>query len=312
MRYYPFDYRCINLFEGTTSPSTPKSINNRTFAFWSRAFFERAVSVLDFTVPETWEGSVKDFFHYVLFGRGFLAVFKNAQFGQCFQPCEFGGERDFYYQPMNVIISNPLYHATLEIGRECELLKLTPDFCGIWDIIEYYAEKMSLLDNAMNSSMINSRLAYIVSASTKQAAQAVKKIFDQINAGEPAAFWDKNILRDPVTKETPFDIVSTTDNMAKVYLTSDQLMDAQTILHNFDAEIGIPSLPYQKKERLVTDEATMRRYDSQARALVWYETLTSSIDKIKKLYPDIRLDVSLHYGDIGDKYVDESQEGPEA
>lgn len=160
--------------------------------------------------------------------------------------------------------------------------------------------------------MINSRLAYIVSASTKQAAQAVKKVFDQINAGEPAAFWDKNILRDPVTKETPFDIVSTTDNMAKVYLTSDQLMDAQTILHNFDAEVGIPSLPYQKKERLVTDEATMRRYDSQARALVWYETLTSSIDRIKKLYPDIRLDVSLHYGDIGDKFVDGSQEGPEA
>ena len=160
----------------------------------------------------------------------------------------------------------------------------------------------------MNASLINSKLAYIVSASTKQAAQAVKKLFDQINSGEPAAFYDKNILRDPVTKETPFDIVRTTDNMSKVYLTSDQLRDLQTIRSCFDAEIGIPSLPYQKKERLVTDEANMRRYDSQARALVWLETLQSSIKKIKDLYPDINLSVKLHYGDNVENFVDNSQE----
>ena len=311
MRYYPLNYAQLNLLEGTISPSTPKSINNRTFAFWSRAFFERAVSVLDFTLPDEWQGSVKDFFHYALFARGYLAIFYDPKFGQCFQPCTFGGKLNFYYQPMTVLISNPLLNIELEIGKQCELLKLTPDYRGVWDIIEYYAEKMSLLDNAINASLINSRLAYIISASTKAGAQAVKKILDQINSGEPAVIWDKNILKDPVTKESPFDIVSTTDHMAKVYLTSDQLKDAQTILQNFDSEIGIPSLPYQKKERMVTDEANMRRFDSQARALVWYETLTSSINKIKQLYPNITLDVSLHYGDIGDNLVDKSDRGPE-
>ena len=311
MRYYPLNYAQLNLLEGTVSPSTPNSINNRTFAFWSRAFFERAVSVLDFTVPEEWQGSVKDFFHYALFARGYLAIFYDPKFGQCFQPCTFGGELNFYYQPMTVLISNPLLNTELEIGKECELLKLTPDYRGIWDIIEYYAEKMSLLDNAINASLINSRLAYIISASTKTAAQAIKKVLDQINAGEPAVIWDKNILKDPVTKDTPFDIVSTTDHMAKVYLTSDQLKDAQTILQNYDSEIGIPSLPYQKKERMVTDEANMRRFDSQARALVWYETLSSSINKIKQLYPNITLDVSLHYGDIGDNLVDNVDKGTE-
>lgn len=308
MRYYPLNYAQLNVMAGTTSPSTPKSVNNRTFAFWSRALFERAVSVFDFTVPEEWEGSVKDFFHYCLFAGGYVAIFKDAKFGTCFQPCSLGGY-NFYYQPTYVLIANPQFNKTLEIGSECELLKITPDYRGIWDIIEYYAEKLSLLDNAINASLINSRLAYIVSASTKQAAQAVKKILDQINAGEPAVFWDKNILRDPVTKETPFDIVSTTDNMAKVYLTTDQLNDSQTLLRAFDAEIGIPTLPYNKKERLVTDEANMRKYDSQARALVWLETLQSSIKKIKQLYPDITLSVSLHYGDNGDNFVDNSEEG---
>ena len=307
MRYYPLNYAQLNVLAGTTSPSTPKNINNRTFAFWSRALFERAVSVIDFEVPESWEGSVKDFLHYCLFAAGFVVVFDDVRFGQSFQPCSLYGF-DFYYQPTKAIIANPAYHAELEIGSECQLLKLTPDYRGIWDVIEYYAEKLSLLDNAINASLINSRLAYIISASTKQGAQAVKKILDQINSGEPAVIWDKNVLRDPVTKETPFDIVSTTDNMAKVYLTSDQLMDMQTILHNFDSEIGIPSLPYQKKERMVTDEANMRKFDSQARSLVWIETLQSSIKQIKKLFPDIRLSASLHYGDKVDSLVENSEE----
>lgn len=308
MRYYPLNYSQINILAGQTSPSTPKSINNRTFCFWSRALFQRAVSVFDFSVPEEWEGSVKDFFHYCLFAGGFVAVFNDDKFGISFQPCTLGGY-NFYYQPSFVIVTNPLFSKQMEIGKECELLKLSPDYRGIWDVIEYYAEKLSLLDNAINASLINSKLAYIVSASTKQAAQAIKKIFDNINSGEPAAFWDKNILRDPVTKEAPFDIVNTVDHMGKVYLTTDQLNDQQTILRSFDAEIGIPTLPYNKKERLVTDEANMRKYDSQARALVWYETLTSSINRIKELYPDIKLSVSLHYGDNGDNFVDKSQEG---
>ena len=305
MRYYPLNYAQINALAGTVSPSAPKNINNRTFAYWSRALFERAISVFDFEVPREWEGSVKDFFHYCLFAAGYICIFEDPKFGTTFQPCTLSGY-NFYYQPTRAIVTNPLLSATLEIGTDCEILKLTPDYRGIWDVIEYYAEKLSLLDNAINASLINSKLAYIVSASTKQAAQAVKKLFDQINAGEPAAFWDKNILRDPVTKETPFDIVRTTDNMTKVYLTSDQLRDLQTILSSFDAEIGIPSLPYQKQERLVTDEANMRRYDSQARSLVWLETLQSSIKKIKDLYPYIRLSVSLHYGDNAENFVDNS------
>ena len=75
-------------------------------------------------------------------------------------------------------------------------------------------------------------------------------------------------------------------------------MDFQTILNNFDAEIGIPTVPYQKKERLVAEEATMRAYDGCARSLTWFNTLTTSIAEVKKLYPDINLNARLHYADF--------------
>ena len=69
----------------------------------------------------------------------------------------------------------------------------------------------------------------------------------------------------------------------------------RSLINNFDAEIGIPTLPYQKKERMVTSEAESRTIDSTSRSLVWFDTLNSSIEKIKELYPDIKLSAKLRY-----------------
>ena len=70
------------------------------------------------------------------------------------------------------------------------------------------------------------------------------------------------------------------------------------IMNDFDNEIGIPTLPYEKKERMITDEATMRAYDGCARSLTWYNSLTTSIDKVHDLYPDLTLSARLHYADF--------------
>ena len=295
--YIPLNYNQINIGAGTFSPSPVKSYNNRTFGFWIRALFQRITSVIEFDLPDEWQGTVKDFFLYCMYKYGFVAVFDSDEFGMSFQPCATKGY-DFYYQPTDVIISNPLYQATLKIGTECELLKLTPDYVGIWDIIEYYAERFSSLDNAINMSLINCKTPYILGAKNKTASSALKKIFDKVNRGDPAVIFDEKLINDPNTKDTPFQLIELLKNPKEAYLTTDQLMDFQTILNNFDAEIGIPTVPYQKKERLVAKEATMRAYDGCARSLTWFNTLTTSIAEVKKLYPDIILDARLHYADF--------------
>ena len=295
--YIPLNYNQINIGAGTYSPSPVKSYNNRTFGFWIRALFQRITSVIEFDLPEEWQGAVKDFFLYCMYKYGFVAVFDSDEFGMSFQPCNPKGY-NFYYQPTAVTISNPLYNAELEIGKECELLKLTPDYVGIWDIIEYYAERFSSLDNAINMSLINCKTPYILGAKNKTASSALKKIFDKVNRGDPAVIFDEKLINDPNTKDTPFQLIELLRNPKEAYLTTDQLMDFQTILNNFDAEIGIPTVPYQKKERLVAQEATMRAYDGCARSLTWFNTLTTSIAEVKKLYPDITLNARLHYADF--------------
>ena len=292
--YFPLNYQKINIQNGTHSPVTPKNRNNRAFWFWQRALYQRACSILDITVPEEWEGDVKDFLYYCLFRFGYVTISKDAVHGQYFQPCTLNG-RNFYYQPVNCIISNPDLSATLKIGTECQLLRLTPDFLGVFDIIDYYAEKLSLLDNAINMSLINSKFAFLLAARNKQAAAALKKMLDLVNQGEPAVVVDMKLLNDPTDKSEPWQFLDLGKNLKSTYLTTDQLRDAQTLLNNYDCEIGIPTIPYQKAERMVQSEAESRIVDSTSRSVVWLKTMESSIKQVKKLYPDITLDVKLRF-----------------
>lgn len=294
MRYNPLNYHDINVLTGTYSPSSVKSYNNKTFWFWCRALFQRMASTLDIQLPVEWDGDIRDFFIWVLFARGYLCISKNDRFGLFFQPCTVSGY-DFYYQPKNAIISNPIYSAELEIGKECEILKLTPDYFGAWDVVEYYAEKLSTLDNAINMSLINNKFAFLWGARNKTAGQALKKMLDLVNKGEPAVVWDMKLLNDPTDKEPPFQELRR-DNLKESYLTTDQLADFQTIINNFDAEIGIPTVPYHKKERLVTDEARSRNIDAVARSVVWFDTLSSSLERVVRLYPEAEsIKISMRY-----------------
>ena len=294
--YTPLNYDQINVLAGCYNPSPVKAYNNKTYSYWERSLFQRATSVIVSELPDDWQGTVKDFFYYCLFRFGYLPIFERAEVGRTFQPAGLSGY-DWYYQPTKAIIANPLLNESLElkIGTDCEILKLTPDFMGVWDIISYYAEKLSTLDNAINMSLINNKFAFILGARNKVAGQALKKMLDKINKGEPAVIYDMKLLNDPTDKEEPFQVWERKGSLKESYLTTEQLQDFQTIINSFDAEIGIPTIPYQKKERMVTSEADSRQNDSKARATIWIECLQSSAEKVKKLYPDITLNFKLRY-----------------
>lgn len=289
--YYPLNYDYINNAAGLYAPSAIKAYNNMSFAYWERSLFQRACSTLNFTVP--WSGKVFDFFMYCLFRFGYIAISENDIYGKFFQPCTLSGY-DFYYQPTRAIISNPDYNADLKIGKDCELLKLTPDYMGIWDIISFFAAELSELDNAINISLVNNKFGFILGARNKTAASAIKKALDKINAGEPAVIYDMSLLNDETDDAEPWQVWER-GNLKDTYFTPEQLQDRMTILNQFDAEIGIPTIPYNKKERMVQSEAESRQYDAVSRVTVWINTLEESIKDINALYPDMNISVKLRY-----------------
>jgi len=306
MGYVPFNYDEINVVAGRYMPSQVKAYNNKTFIFWTRALFQRACSTLQFDLPDEWQGDRKDFFYYCLFKYGYVAVFDDKTYGFSFQPCNLNGF-DFYYQPTEATVANPKLNKTFKIHKDCELIKLTPDYGGVWDIIEYYAEKLSSLDNAINMSIINNKFGWILGARNKAAAEALKKIMDKINAGEPAVIYDSILQNDRTDKDVPFQLFDR-PNLKQSYITTDQLMDFQTILNNFDTEIGIPVIPYQKKERMVTSEADSKIIDSTSRSVLWFETLTSSIGLVNSHFGS-ELSVKMRFNPDDFVVYDEKDEG---
>lgn len=296
--YIPLNYDQINNIEGHIQPSMLKYCNSVTYAYWQRSLFQRAISTIDFKgLPEHWEASVRDFFYWCIFAYGYVGVFDSEEFGLSFQPGALYGF-DFYYQPTEFIVANPKLSKRFKIHEQAEIIKLTPDYRGIWDIICYYSMLLSALDSGINSSIVNNKFAFLMGAKNKPAAEALKKIFDKVASGEPAVVFDNNLLPlDPTSKEEPWSFLDR-PNLKQSYLTTDQLMDRQTLLSAFDAEIGITSLPYNKKERLVTAEAQSREQDSTARLMVWKNTLDSSLKLVNNMF-NINITAELNYKEGG-------------
>ena len=296
MFYVPLNTQELNAIAGKYSPSMVKAYNNATYAYWERSLFQRAVSRIKTTLPDNWEGSRRDFLLFCLLKLGFVFVSESESLGYWFNPGHLYGI-DFYYQPTEFVLANPRINelglkSRYQLHTEGELLKFMPDYQGIFDTISYYAEKLSALDNAINMSIINSKFAFILAAKNKATAEALKKVLDKINKGEPAVFVDKALMNDPNSADTPWQLLEI-QKLKENYITDKQLIDFQTILNAFDAEIGINTVPYQKAERFVSAEANSRQTDSQARILTAIECLQSSVKDIKKLYPSIKLGFSL-------------------
>ena len=284
MTYVPYTQDQLNIIGSHYTPQPVKAFDNKYYRYWCRSLVQRMQSALILDTP--WKANELNFLYWCLFKRGYVAVLYLPEYGLIFQPCFIGGY-NLYYQPSYVTISNPKFKeidkTRFELGSEALLLQLTPDYLGTWDIVSVFAEKLAGLDSGINMSIINSRLAWILGAKTKAAAEAIKRIFDKINRGEPTAVFDKRICDDPQSKDSPFQFLER-PNLKNNYITSEQIQDQQSILNLFDAEIGIVTIPYNKKERMVTSEAESRQDDALARITVWNDCLNQCFDIINEKY----------------------------
>ena len=296
--YYPLNYDAITWVGGHNPPAHVKAYNNRFYSYWERALFQRACSVFDFTLPEEWQGEISDFFYWCLFRFGYVMIAYDEKFGTFFQPCSLNGY-SFFYAPTECILSNPKLQKRYTIHEDCELLKLTPDYTGAWDIISRYAEQLSTLDTAINTNIINSKVAYLLGAKNKNAAEALKTMIDRINSGEPAVFYDKGITAGKPGEDTPFQF-QPVQKIHENYIVTDQLRDLQTILNAFDNEVGIPTVPYQKAERMVTAEAESKEADAVSRVTVWKKSLDASLVNVNKMFPELNISVKVRWNENGD------------
>lgn len=296
MDYFPLNFSQITNINSVNLPSTIKQRNNRAYAFWCRALFERAMSVFEWKIPETWLGPQEELMRFILARNGFGLVAHEKDYGYFFQPCTLSGF-GFFYQPTQAILSNPALNKTYNISKDCEIIKMTHDYLGIWDIIDYFATKLAQLDTSINTALVNSKNAWMLFGSNKSAALALKKAADLISQGEPAVVFDSRaLLKNDAISENKEPVIKidlgAKDNAEIVGI---QLQDAQTILTMFDTEVGIQTVGgnQAKRERLTEFESESKLFEAQARCTIWLKELQDSFTRVKNLFPELDLWVEL-------------------
>jgi len=285
------------------------------YRYWFRSLLHKIDSSIVFTnLPEGWNN---DFFMFCLWIRGYVLIFKTkrkdlkkyGENGIVFQPCYLSGKLDFYYQPVEAVVANPHLDLTntYELGKTGYLLKLTPDFLGVLDIIHYYASKLASLSSAIDMSIENSRFGLIATASNEAQSLTLKAIYDKYQKGEALVVYDdlSKESDEVIPRKEPFEIWI--QELKKNYILTDQLGDFQSILDSFYTEIGLP-VSAEKKERLITSEADFSVAQSQARISCWVETLKESLEVINKaLDINIGVDYASKNDNQGDRIGTESE-----
>lgn len=284
-----FDERYIELLENMKVPNTYWNKKSLEYRYWFRSLLQKMDSALIFKgLPDNWS---QDFFLFCLWALGYVAVFDTQRWGVSFQPCTFSGF-DFYYQPTKVLVSNPLYTKQLEVHKDCEILKLTPDFRGVWDIVDHYATQLAEATKGINVGLINSKMPLVITASNASQAETVKKIYDKVQAGESLVVWKDmtDQFSEVIPRKDPFEVWN--QDYKQTYIVSNLLTDLQTILDSFYMEIGLPVSMVDKKSHMLNAEADFQEGQSQARIACWVQTLEESFKVINEHFG---LNLSVEY-----------------
>jgi len=274
----PFYYDYKNARNSTVNPSTVHVRDTGLQRYFARYLLQKTISVFKWDMPKTWS---KNYLLYTLYCWGYVAVINTDKFGVIPQQCTLGGF-DVFYQPKFATVANPLLRGILNpvIGKQCELLRLQPDYGGVMDIVNFYADMLALSAETASTNLLNSKLAYVFASDGKAGAESFKKLYDQIASGEPAAYIDKNLYRDDGTPTWNF----FNQNLRETYIAGDILNDMRLWEMKFDNEIGIPTTNTTKKERLITDEANSAIEESRTKAQLWLDELQESCRKINNMF----------------------------
>lgn len=280
-----YDYQ--NLYDSSFRPAGIHARNTGLSLFFDRYLFQKLFSVYDFTIPESWD---PDYFRYTLFVMGYSIVFNTDQFGIVNNHGSLYG-RNFYYRPTKAIVANPLLKNSsrqMDIGIDCSIIKLTPDYRGAYDVVSTFSDMMALTFESMGINLINTKLAYVFSSDNKAMAESFKQLYEEIASGNPAAFADKNLFdADGNPRWVQFN-----QNLKQTFLGNDFTTFMTSIESMFLSFIGIENVNFEKRERLTNDEVNANNENTHAISRVWLNSLQDSMKKTNELF-GLNLSVKL-------------------
>lgn len=171
----------------------------------------------------------------------------------------FGGKPNEMYMPTKFIIANPVlgsleYNINTFESYDCVIMYNTESdkqFInyfgegGLYRLIKQTATLLADNVQSINMAQINSRVQAVFRASDDNQKNSAEQIIKRMYNGEPYQV----LLSDELNQFDLLNIDTSTDKTIQTLLQVHQY-----ILADFYNQIGISTTPYQKKERMITDE----------------------------------------------------------
>ena len=253
----------------------PKKVdpNSTTYFYYMDMLFRKAMSIYKFeNVPETWD---YDYFVSILLSQGYICVTDTA-LGVIPLRCGVSGI-NVYNHPTTCIIANPvLGNLERTIDEDCTLIKMNYNYApAVMPIINRYATLLSECDSSISVNLMNSKVAFIALCSSKQVAQSMKAMYDEISSGKPAVFVKgdqingDNILYNHVNEN---------------FIAGDVQILKRKLMSEFLTEIGVNNANTDKRERLTDNEVEANNGEIQLNAGYWLDNIKEGIDKTNKMF----------------------------
>ena len=188
-----------------------------------------------------------------------------------------------FNHPNRIIIANPILgNLERDIDVDGVLVKMNYNYRSpIMPIVYKYATMLADCDGSIAVNLQNSKVAFIGFCTSKQQAQSMKLMYDEISKGSPAVF----VKGDQINAEQIY-----YNHVKENFIAGEVQILKRKIMSEFLTEIGINNANTDKKERLITDEANANNNEIQLNAGYWLDNIKEGLDKANEMFG---LDLSI-------------------
>lgn len=275
---------CSNMITSSVIDNGWSPQTSFAFGFFKRYALQNIFSVWKFKYAN--ENVCDDYVKYTLFLKGFLGVAYHPKYGVMFQESAIYGY-DMYYNPTDFQIVNQFVSLQRKIGYDGEILRFSPDWGTLNDLLDYYASLFAEASNSIIVNLRNTKITRLYEAENKQDAERFKLLLEQALNGFPAVVTNK----DDFTKNR---MSWFTQDAKSNFIAPDLLALSRNIMREFFAKIGVPSINSEKKERLITDEITANSGETMSLCSLWMSVLKECEEKINKMFGSGTFEVSYN------------------
>ena len=254
--------------------ANPKEVDPRStsFFYYEMMLLRKAISIYEIEgLPDNWD---KDYILTKIMRNGFICI-TDTPAGVLPLECGISGVNVFNH-PTTCNIANPVIGSFIRtIDDDCALVKLQYNYAGINDILAHYATQLSDCDSSIAVNLMNSKVTFIGLVGSKNQAQSMKMMYDQITQGKPAVF----VRGDQINQDSIF-----YNHVKENFVAGDIQMLKRKIMSEFLTEIGVNNANTDKRERLTDDEVRANDSEIQLNSSYWLEEMQEGFNKANDMF----------------------------